>query len=422
MAHPPVIADQHLVKNMNRMVLLRMLHGEPGMSRADLAECSGLTRSTVSVLIKELIDEGWLVESAAHVTGTPGRRPTPLSVDGARIMLVGAELGPDALCVVTTSIRGDVMESSQAPLRSKDPDAACHQLVEMITAHASKVIQGGARLLGIGVALHGAVDKRSGLLLFAPNIGWRNVEVGRYLDAELSSAGLAHVPVYFHNEATLAAVGEFEFGPRNLDDPLIYISCGIGVGAGIILNEALFTGATGSAGEIGHITLVIDGEPCTCGRRGCAEAYIGLHAIAAAACGDRDAALDRAELHERMAWRHPATRAAFEGAGRSLGVLMQDMWATLNPSAIVLGGETVALGGETFLDAASSVLEDVATRVGMPAPAVRLTRHAERAAAVGAAAYVLHAILYPHQPAVHTRYSAAIANGGSGRETRQVPV
>jgi DNA-binding MarR family transcriptional regulator len=73
MAQPPVIADQHLVKNMNRMVLLRLLRGEPGVSRADLAVRSGLTRSTVSVLIKELIDEGWLVESAAHVTGTPGR-------------------------------------------------------------------------------------------------------------------------------------------------------------------------------------------------------------------------------------------------------------------------------------------------------------------------------------------------------------
>ena len=109
------------------------------------------------------------------------------------------------------------------------------------------------------------------MLEFAPNIGWRNLEVGRRLAAELESAGLGDVPVYHQNEADLAAVGESEFCDRPVDDPLVYVSCGIGVGAGIILNEALFTGVSGSAGEIGHTTLVIGGEICSCRRLGCAS-------------------------------------------------------------------------------------------------------------------------------------------------------
>jgi predicted NBD/HSP70 family sugar kinase len=400
----PVTGDQRLVKNINRMALLRVLRAEPGLSRAGLAERSGLTRSTVSLLIRELIDEGWLVEDAVSVTGAPGRRPTPLGLDAARIVLLGAELGPDAICVVTTSLSGEVLETSLAPLRSREPDAACHQLVELVTVQSTKVAATGARLLGIGVGLPGAVDKRSGLLQVAPNVGWRDVAIGPRMDTELAAAGLAGVPLYFHNEADLAAVGELEFGARPVADPLVYVSCGIGVGSGIILNGALFTGATGSAGEIGHTTLVIGGEPCVCGRLGCAEAYIGLRAVAAAAGSVADGVIDHAGLRERMAARHAPTRAAFARAGTYLGVLLQNVWSTFNPMAIVLGGETVALGGQVFLDAAAQVLDEVSARVGVAAPLVRPARHADRAAAVGGAAYALHAILNPHQSALHTPY------------------
>src|SRR5262245_41299248 len=99
---PPVTGDQRLVKHINRMALLRVLRGEPGLSRADLSVRSGLTRSTVGLLIRELLEEGWLVEDAACVTRARGRRPTPLGFDSRRIVLLGAELAPDAICVVTT--------------------------------------------------------------------------------------------------------------------------------------------------------------------------------------------------------------------------------------------------------------------------------------------------------------------------------
>lgn len=403
-ASAPVKGDQALVKSINRIALLRLLREHAGISRAGLSERSGLTRSTVSLLIKELIDEGWLVESDAFVTGTVGRRPTPLKLAGKDMVLLGVDLSPDSVQVVATSIHGEIIEASQAALRSKDPDEACHQLVEMSTALSSKMAHGGLRLLGIGVGLHGPVDKRSGMLEFAPNIGWRHVEIGRRLGAELAQAGLADVPVYYHNEADLAAVGETEFCERPVDDPLVYVSCGVGVGSGIILNHALFTGASGSAGEIGHTTLVIEGQPCSCGRLGCAEAYIGLKAIAAAAGCFQDDVIDRRALRARMSSRDPATRAAFAKAGTYLGVLLQNAWTTFNPQVIVLGGETVTLGGDTLLDAATEVLSRYAERAGLTAPVVKTARYSDLATAVGGAAYALHAMLNPHQPALHSQY------------------
>ena len=406
----PITGNQRFVKNINSMALLRLLREQAGQSRADLSGRSGLTRSTVSALIKDLIDEGWLVEADVLASGALGRRPTPLSLDGTRIVLLGADLGPDAIRVVATTISGEVLESSQAALRSRDPDQACHQLVEIVTALSAKVTRAGSRLLGIGVGLHGPVDKRSGMLEFAPNIGWRNVDVGRRLGTELAANGLEAVPVYYQNEADLAAVGETEFGERPIVDPLVYVSCGVGVGAGIILNEALFTGATGSAGEIGHTTLVVDGADCSCGRLGCAEAYIGLKAIAALAGCLRQDGIDRDALRSRMRARHADTRAAFAKAGSALGVLLQNVWTTFNPQAIVLGGETVTLGGDMLLDVASSVLDKYARQAGLPAPLIRLARYSDLATAVGGAAYVLHAILNPHQRALQTQYAPPLEN------------
>jgi len=244
------------------------------------------------------------------------------------------------------------------------------------------------------------------MLEFAPNIGWRQVELGRPLAADLNAAGLGHMPIYFHNEADLAAVGESEFCEGPVDDPLVYVSCGVGVGAGIVLNEELFTGVSGSAGEIGHTTLVIDGALCSCGRLGCAESYIGLKSIAAAAGALRDDGIDRIALQSSLASRTASAVNAFTMGGRSLGVLMQNVWSTFNPQTIVLGGETVTLGSDVLIDSATSVLADFAGRAGLKPPSVRLARHGDLAAAIGGAAYVLHATLHPHQTALHTEYVA----------------
>jgi len=388
------------------MALMRLLRRQDGISRADLVELSGLMPSTVSVLTKQLIDEGWLVEAAARATPALGRRPTPLRLDRTRIVLLGADLGPDAIRVAATSIRGEVLDVAHSPLRSRDPNQARKQLASMVTSLCARVLRRNRRLLGIGVALHGLVDKRSGMLEFAPNIGWRRVEFGRPLAVDLKAAGLGHVPMYFHNEADLAAVGESEFCEGPVDDPLVYVSCGVGVGAGIVLNEELFTGVSGSAGEIGHTTLVIDGAPCSCGRLGCAESYIGLRSIAAAAGALRDDGIDRVALRNGVASRTAPALNAFAMGGRSLGVLMQNVWSTFNPQTIVLGGETVTLGSDVLIDSATSVLADFAGRAGLKPPSVRLARHGDLAAAIGGAAYVLHATLHPHQTSLHTEYVA----------------
>jgi len=396
MTRPPITGDQTYVKSINRNVLLRLLLDEPGLSRAALAERSGLTKSTVSLLAKELLDDGWLAEDSVAVTGSLGRRPTPLRIAGRGLVLIGAELGTDSIRVVATSLHGEVLQAQAVPLRDRSPDIACHQLVELVTAESARVTRTGVRLLGIGVGLPGAVDAAHGVIQFAPNLGWHDVEVGQRLARELVAGGLAHVPVYCHNEADLAAIGETAFGSRPIDDPLVYVSCAVGVGAGIVLDGALFTGATGAAGEIGHTILHVDGLACSCGRRGCAEAYVGLKAVAQACGLFKDGEVDRAGLAADLARpRAQRARKAFAAAGDALGVLLQNVWTTFDAKAIVLGGEAVTLGGAHFLDAAVERLARFGHDAGVAPPAVRVARYGDLAVAVGGAAFALHALLRP---------------------------
>jgi predicted NBD/HSP70 family sugar kinase len=165
----------------------------------------------------------------------------------------------------------------------------------------------------------------------------------------------------------------------------------------------LFTGATGSSGEVGHTTLHIDGLRCTCGRRGCAEAYVGLKAVARAAGFLRDGEVDRAGLAAALARpraretdKTDKTRRAFAEAGDALGVLLQNIWTTFNPKTIVLGGEAVTLGGAHFLDAATARLAGFAKDAEMLPPALRVARYGDLATAAGGAAFALHALLRPY--------------------------
>jgi predicted NBD/HSP70 family sugar kinase len=403
--------DQQLLKRINRMALVRCVRSLPAPSRSDLAVHTGLTKSTISLLAQELIDEGWLRERGRAVTGSLGRRPTPLVLDDSRLALIGVELGVDTLTVVTTSLTGQVLHSASealpqitlnnAPNNAPDnaPEAICALIVQRMGAAAASVQSTQRRLLGFGLGVPGAVDEPSGVVRVAPNLGWREVPVRQLLSAGLRNAGFGNVPLHVQNEADVAAVGEYEFGPPPVPEPLIYLSLDVGVGAGIVLNDRLFSGAQGLAGEVGHTLLERNGPACSCGRHGCAEAFIGLRAIALRA---GIVATGVEPLRQRLLAADGAATQAVERAGDCLGVLLQNLWMSFNPARFVLGGPTCELG-EVFLGAAQRSLDRFATEAGLAAPPVALARFGREAVAVGAAALVLHQAVRPFHERAATR-------------------
>lgn len=375
------IGDQPLLKRMNRSVLLRLLRAQPGLSRARLASESGLTKSTVSLLVRELLDEGWLSESGAAVADGLGRPSTPLQINVGVRALMGVEIAVETLRLVCVSLQGEVLHADTQPLDDGTPARVCAQLARMAAAGHAHLDRRGLRLSSIGVCVPGAVDDCTGVVRFAPNLGWRNVNLLPALEKALATAGLPGVTVQLQNDADAAALGEYEFAAGEGEDPLIFVSSDVGVGAGVVLNDRLFTGAQGMAGEIGHTILQLDGPLCSCGRRGCAEAFFGARVLAR-----KGADMARA--------------AAF------FGVLLQNLWVTFNPRAIVLGGKVCA-EHPAFVQTAFDAVKGYAERAGMPAPDLRTARYEALAPAVGAAALALHEYLRPLQPDARTRRARA---------------
>lgn len=363
--------DQQLVKRINSSLLLRLVRSRPGLSRARLADESGLTKSTVSLLVRELIADGWLGEADPAVADGLGRPSTPLAINVAVHALLGVEIAVECVRVVVVSLRGEVLFADEQPSRHTEPRRVAALAARRIAKACGELQARGLRLAGIGVGLPGAIDDATGIVRFAPNLGWHNVDVLPLLKAALAAAEVPAVPLLLHNEADVAALGEFEFagdGEGEVEDPLIFVNCDVGVGAGIVLNDRLFTGAHGMAGEIGHTVLQIDGPRCSCGRSGCAEVFIGSRALAQPGGVDR--------------------------GGHYLGVLLQNLWTTFNPRTIVTGGAS-CVGRPELLRCAADAVQRYAEAAGMPPPMLRAARYGLLAPAVGAAALVLHQHLRP---------------------------
>jgi predicted NBD/HSP70 family sugar kinase len=380
------IGDQQLLKRMNRSVLLRLLRARPGLSRARLADESGLTKSTVSLLVRELLDEGWLSEAGTTVADGLGRPSTPLQINVGVRALMGVEIAVETVRLACVSLQGEVLHADTHALTDSAPAGVCAQVARMAAEAHRQLNERGLRLSSIGVCVPGAVDDCTGVVRFAPNLGWRNVSLLPALEQAFAAAGLPGVTVQLQNDADAAALGEYEFFGGEGGDPLIFVSCDVGVGAGVVLNDRLFTGAQGMAGEIGHTILQIDGPLCSCGRRGCAEAFFGSRAL------EREAP-------------DTARAAAF------FGVLLQNLWVTFDPRAIVLGGKSCTQY-RGLAEAAFDMVERHADAAGMPAPELRLAHHGELAPAVGAAALALHEYLRPLQPDARARRARAAREYG----------
>jgi predicted NBD/HSP70 family sugar kinase len=392
-----ITGDQQLLKEINRMALVCHLCSHPGLSRADLAETLGLTKSTVSLLVRELVEQGWIVEREMLVTGSLGRRPTPLHINPERLVLLGADVGIENIRIVATSLTGRIIASTVIEYVDTTDTKACIEALAKGFVRVSKLVENeGREIAGLGVGLPGGVDETAGVLHFAPNLGWRNVKVAALLTEYLSGTELEGLPLFLQNEADVAALGELEFADQMGSDPLVYVSISYGVGAGVIVNDRLLTGRNGFAGEVGHTILELNGPVCSCGRRGCAEALIGFRSLLRDPTNLTTPAptAKLQQIRSRVVQGDAVAVEAAERAGRYLGVLLQNLWVAYDPVRIVLGGAALDLGS-AFLQPALQTFKSYATAAQLAPPLIQMSRFGENAVAVGAAGLVRYRLTRP---------------------------
>lgn len=273
--NPKNTADQAFVREVNLSSVLRVIHTEAPLSRAQLAVVTGLNKSTVSSLVEELLSRGLIHETGTNSVGT-GRPSTLLEINPQAGHIIGVELGVDFVSVALTDFLGSILwrqTEGADPTESQDKTIA--QTLALVNKALAISRKQGCVALGLGLATPGTVDLEEGVLIFAPNLHWHNVPLRKIFS---SPTGLK---VFIENDANAAAIAEHLFGTARRSNDFIFVFAGVGIGGGLFLNGQLYRGNNGYAGEIGHSPIMAEPfqNPCHCGNRGCWETYANQYSI-----------------------------------------------------------------------------------------------------------------------------------------------
>jgi predicted NBD/HSP70 family sugar kinase len=342
-------ARQDALRPHNLALVLQHIAGGDPVSRARIAAATGLTKTTVSSLVDDLVSARLVVELGPEARGEIGRPGSALALDPSGYAGIGLEINVDYIAVCLANLVGEVRYLRTRPRdnRAQSPAKVLGRAVRMIGTALARAEAARLTVAGLAVAVPGPVETDSGLLRLAPNLGWVDVPVAGILADRLAGHDLA---VMVDNEANLAALGELWFGGHHDLADFIHVSGEIGVGGGVVLSEELFRGVRGFAGEIGHVVVDPDGPRCRCGARGCLEQVAGQEAIlrAAGLTGAVGTSIGQpggsvAELLARARAGDPATLRAVESAGRALGIGLSATVNVVDPSTVVLGGLYAAL-------------------------------------------------------------------------------
>ncbi len=359
-------ASSEVVRDINRRVVLNLIRTRQPISRADLARASGMQRSTISLIVEELIDENWLLEGPTMKLPR-GRRPTFLRLNEERA-IIGVDIRPGQTMVALADVNGKFGPTETWPTPS-DPHQAVSEIVHRVEA-AIQSSGGSRKIEGIGVSLPGRYNQALNRLVFAPNLGWRDVDIRGPIAA---ATGL---DVELENAANACALAAMWFDHMDSFGNLVVLTVSEGIGAGILVNGQMAQGMAGMAGEFGHVSLDPSGPLCSCGSRGCWEVFASNRA---ALRYYREAASDASEasgvtfldLLTRADQGDPAAAQALEKMAHYLGRGMRSIVAGLAPERIIVIGDLTRswqrFGPILEADAAEQVLPGGQTPEILPA-------------------------------------------------------
>ncbi|MEU1751637.1 ROK family protein [Micromonospora matsumotoense] len=389
---------QGSLRELNLAVVLRRIASTTRPpSRAEIAADTGLTRATVSAVVDDLI-AGRLVTEADPAPRTGAGRPARgLLLGDTGPAGLGLEVNVDYLAACVVDLTGAVRhhEVRRIDLRPLSPADALTGLVDLAGRARAAADDAGLTLAGAALAVPGLVDAR-GLVRLAPNLGWRDVDVPGLLAGHpaLSDPVDGVPPLVVENEANLAALGELHARPGG-PESFLHVSGEIGIGAGIVLDGALFRGSRGWSGELGHVPVDPGGPTCRCGARGCLETYAGQEAVlAAAGLAGADLPADTAarRLADLAGSGDPATLAALRAAGTALGVAVAGVVNLLDLDTVVLGGGYATLA-QWLCPPVLAELDDRVLTSGWSPVTVRPAALGAESAAVGGAGSVVRRII-----------------------------
>ena len=262
-------ATQLQIKEHNRTLVLRTIYDNEPVSRSAIAKRTLLTKTTVSEVVADLIEEGFTSE-IGHGPSSGGPRPVLLGFQPKARTLLGVDLANDEFRGSLMDLRGNILVSEAIPVNNSDGDSAlekAYSLIDRLKAHKT------SPLLGIGIGSPGLINASEGIVRNAVNLDWTDLPLARILEQRYQ------IPVYIANDTQVAAMAEYSFGEHANTENLAVIKIGIGLSGGFIINKELYHGDGHGAGGIGHIVVAENGIRCRCGSTGCLETIVSSQAL-----------------------------------------------------------------------------------------------------------------------------------------------
>ena len=324
------------VRRANLSAIVRELHTDGPLSRSELVARTGLTRTAIRGLIGELVAADLATEGPAVPLGTPGRPSPQVRLNPDRAVVLALEIAVDSLAVALVGAGGAVLQLERVdlPRGHTSVDEIIADLVDLSDMVLARLARRES-IIGVGISVVGVVRRTDGVVSMAPNLGWRDVPLGR----RLADALQLDVPVTVANDGDLGALAEARRGAAIGADDVLFISSEVGVGGGLIAGGKPLGGAAGYGGEIGHIPVNPTGSACRCGSVGCWETEVGegalLKRVGRSPGGGRGAVDEVLQEAERGVGH---ALAALDDVGRWLGFGLAGLVNVFNPRLVVLGG------------------------------------------------------------------------------------
>lgn len=358
--------NQEFGRPYNRRIVLESIRLHGPIARGDIAKRVGLTVQTVSTIVRELEEHGYVLSMREEPRGR-GLPPATLRINPEGGYAVGIHATPLGIHAALINLSGDVIESATREAPSATPDHAFDLIGAMVLELTG--LRPGGRVLGIGMALPGPFGVES-MSFIGPTTmtGWKDVALRERLEA---STGL---PAFFETDMAAAAMGERLYGLGTGYSEYYYLYFGVGLGGVMVHDGSALRGAWGNAGEIGHIPVVPGGEPCPCGNRGCLERYLSLEALRRRNVSDADWVDEVGPIF------------------RNAITIVENLF---DPETIILGGLASTDLLEQLAASVARLPNSISARNDRTAPRVTVARGGQHAVLRGAAALAVSGVLSP---------------------------
>ncbi|WP_420489712.1 ROK family protein [Neobacillus vireti] len=340
-----------LVKKINQKLILNEIVANSPISRAKLSETTGLNKSTVSSQVTTLIEKNLIFE-IGQGQSSGGRKPVMLVFNKNAGYSIGIDIGVDYLNCILTDLKGNIVLEDYQQLEGPSSEDIQDVLFLKIKNLLAQMPESPYGLIGIGLCVPGLVTTEQ-KVIFTPNLDWNyQLDLKPLIEQEFN------VPVFLENEANAGAYGEKEFGAAKNYENLVYVSVHTGIGVGIIIDNELYRGVRGFAGEMGHLTIDMNGLKCSCGNRGCWELYASEKALLKSLTKNQQEKLSNKDIINLADQNNPDILTALQKFGFYLGIGLTSILNTFNPQAVIIRNNIV----EALPMVLNSIKNSVASR------------------------------------------------------------